>query len=429
MTRATTTPASRVIDAASKLVRRGADAVSSRRRGPHVPPSAAQTDRGGHPPLDPRVAAPVRDRGAEGTAALDEPSPLRGTSEPPLPEFVDPPPTLKDAAAQRHLERFGFAILPVVPSDVIAAAQELYARLGPAPDDPQIALNWTFHSQSTEHKRAVKEEMLSLFSPILDSILDDHEVYLTTFITKWPGPNSGFAPHQDPSLVDEREFRGVTIWIPLVDTGTVEGRDNGALHFVPGSHEFSKTLRVSDVDQSPLAGHEHDIVERHGVSAPTTAGDVLVFDNRVIHYSMPNETDEPRVVMSFGVRPAASSCVLLRQDGAGGVDIYEVDDDFYIDVLPAQQHLWEPPHQPLAKVRMVTPSWTREQFAALCDRSPRPDGVVRSPGRTATWQDPGVFCALCGSTEGLGDTDRAARNNAQLICMSCNAGLERQSSA
>lgn len=396
------------------------------RRIRHVVGGARRTLTGGHAATEPG-SDPTSTTGGPADPPIEtEPAP---TAEPaqdiPTAVFDEPRQTLADPHHQAHLERFGFAIIPAIPPEVLGEARQLHTELGPAPDDPQMALNWTFHSQSSEHKRAVKDRMLSLFRPYLEEMFVDHEVYLTTFITKWPGPNSGFAPHQDPTLVDERRYRGVTVWIPLHDTGIVDGLDNCMLHFVPGSHRFATTLRVSDVDQTPLGDHEQEIVGRHGVGAPTTTGDVLVFDNRVIHYSMPNETDEPRVVMSFGMRPSEGACVLLRQDGEGGIDIYEIDDDFYIDVLPAQQHLWEPDSAPIDKVRLEMVGWSPEEFAALCAEVPQPSGTIRAGERT--WKDPGVFCALCGSTDGLGDADRESRNNAQLVCADCTSKLQSSS--
>lgn len=342
----------------------------------------------------------------------------------PEPERV----TLSDPAKQADLERYGFAVVDAFDEAQLELARELYAEIGPAPDDPQLALNWSFHSRSAEYKREVKAKMLAAFGDVVDRMLVDHEVYLTTFITKWPGPNSGFAPHQDPSLVDERRFRGVTVWIPLHDTGPVDGVDNGMLRFVPGSHRFSSALRVTDVDRSQVAGHE-DAVLRHGVGMPTTAGQALVFDNRVIHYSMPNERDEPRVVLSFGVRPREAACTLMRADDDGTVRIYEIHDDFYIDVLPAENHLYEPPEPPIATIAQGDVGWTPEEFERLCAAAPVPPGVIRAEEVATAWRDPGVFCALCGSSEGLEDADRSVRNNAQLVCASCEQELRLRDAA
>lgn len=155
---------------------------------------------------------------------------------------------------------------------------------------------------------------------------------------------------------------------------------------------------------------------------PLRAGEALVFDNRVVHFSMPNRSDRPRVVASFGMRPAEGHCILLRDDGAGAVDLFHVDDDFYIDVLPATQHEWVPPTPPVAKVALVREGWSPDELlAARHAAGDPPRGIVSDPG-SLVWSDPGRFCALCGSDD-VDVDDRGARNNAQLVCRSFAAGL------
>ena len=332
------------------------------------------------------------------------------------------PDTFNDPRLQRDLEQFGFVVVPFMTEKQLRQVRLLQDRLGAAPDDPRVAINWSFHSASASHKSEVRDTFLPLLRAELDGLLKDHEVFLTTFITKWPGPDSGFAPHQDPTLVDERRFRGITVWIPLGPTGVFGGRDNGMLHFVPGSHLFSSALRVSDVDRSPLKPHQERIVSDHGVGVGTAPGEAIVFDNRTIHFSMPNLTDEPRVVLSFGVRPREARCVLLREK-EDRLEMFEIHDEFYTDVLPASQHSWAPPGDPIARLSQPRTSWTADEFAEMCRNAPKPELGWRVSDEQRSWHDPGIFCARCGNRDGLTQIDRSNHNNAQLLCFSCSESL------
>lgn len=329
-------------------------------------------------------------------------------------------PTMADPDRQAELERFGFTVVALLDAEQLAEVRRASEALGPAPDDPRVAVNWSFHSQSREHKDDVKR-LLPLVRPELDRVFTDHEVFLTTFITKWPGPHSAFPPHQDPTLVDERRFTGVTVWAPLVDVDA----DNGMLQVVPGSHRFSSGLRVQDVDRSPFAGLEEVVIGELGRGVPLAAGEALVFDNRIIHYSLPNRSSEGRVVLSFGMRPRAGRCVTIDAVDGDEVGVYEVPDDFYVDVLPALRGRWEPPGEPLARVVNPVESWDAATLGALCALvGPAPRTVVARPAEGfEDALDPGVFCALCGSSEGLSEADRDGRTNAQLVCSSCQAAL------
>lgn len=329
--------------------------------------------------------------------------------------------TLQNPDEQRHLARFGYVVVPFLNPEALEAVATTYERIGRAPDDPQISLTWTFHSQSSDHKRQVADQIAPLVKERVNEVLDRHTIYLTTFITKWTGANSAFGPHQDPTLVDERQFRGVVVWMPLGATGRTDGVDNGMLHVVPGSHLFNSSLREQNVNSSPLRELDDEMVASHGVGIPTRPGEAIIFDNRLIHFSRPNLSDEPRVVLSLGVRPDEGSCVLLRPDG-DRLDLFEVSDDFYIDVLPAERHLFTPESAPLASIPANGAALTTEQFEAQCDQVERPIGIV-APTPPSGSLHPGVFCHLCGGSSGLSAEDRRGSANAQLVCTTCEARL------
>ena len=128
------------------------------------------------------------------------------------------------------------------------------------------------------------------------------------FITKWPGPNGAFPPHQDPTLVDERHHTGVTIWAPLDDVGP----ENGMLHVVPGSHRFSTALRVQDVDHSTFGGLEQAVV---GQAAPNG----LEVGAVVVHADMFEHADGPGAVEGL----VEVAVVLQAQVGAREVQPVE----------------------------------------------------------------------------------------------------------
>lgn len=323
-------------------------------------------------------------------------------------------PVVSDPDRQRELEEFGFTVLQGLDPAALEAARRASSTAGPAPDDPRRALNWSFHSHDEDHKRRVSRSLRDEVWPTIESCFDGQTPFLSTFITKWPGPDGGFAPHQDPTLVDERTSVGVTVWIPLRDVD----QDNGMLWIVPGSHRIPGGFRVTDVDQFPFADCEKDILGEHGTGIPLDAGEILVFDNRVIHFSLPNVTQAPRVVASFGLRPADGPNTLARLTG-DTVEVHALPDDFFIDVEPSEQHRWQPTGPPLFTTPADRRRWEPSEFGQLCRSVPLPPRAVRPGPDLPTWSEPTAFCALCGSDRGLAATDRTDRNNAQLICPDC----------
>lgn len=332
--------------------------------------------------------------------------------------------TLINPADEAHLDRFGFAVVDFLDERLIEELSAVHDEIGEAPDDPGMALYFGFHSKSTDYKWRAHNRLSEMLAAKAAETFDRHDIYLAIFITKWPGPNSGFGPHQDPTLLDERSFRGVTLWAPLTATGRSEsGIDNGMLHVVPGSHRFAQYARVRDVNQWIYADVESEILTKHGVGIPTRPGEAIVFDDRLIHYSAPNATDTPRVVVSLGVRPQETTCVLVRANDAGSMSLYEVEDASFIDVTASAQHLWLPDGEPIATLDPPPAQMSAADFAAHCEAVERPACVVEptriEPSAGKVSVDPDLFCAFCGATEDLVDPDRSGKGKAQLQCRSC----------
>lgn len=329
--------------------------------------------------------------------------------------------TLRNAAHEAALDEFGFVVVPFLDSELIAALSAAHDELGEAPDDPQIALYFGFHSADRDYKWTVHHRLRAILDDRAAETFADHDTYLAIFITKWPGPHSAFAPHQDPTLVDERSYRGVTIWAPLVPTGyDAEGRDNGMLHVVPGSHRFTEGGRVRDVSRSQLTGLDTSTIERHAVGVPTQPGEAIVFDDRLVHFSYPNDTDTPRVVVSLGVRPSEAPCVLVRDD-TDAMTMYAVDDASFIDVTASAQHLWTPDSAPIATLPPPAKPLSDDEFSRLAATVTPPPGTV--PARRSRSLDPGLFCAFCGSAD-VDVTDRDGQENSQLTCADCRPKRE-----
>ena len=113
-------------------------------------------------------------------------------------------------------------------------------------------------------------------APLAD-LLDDHRLFNTSILVKWPGQDGAMGTHQDWTFVDEDRFRSVTVWCPLVD---VEQR-NGALELLPGSHRILTHARCSptlpETYHDPLAGLGEDDL----AAWPLPGGTAIALDHAV----------------------------------------------------------------------------------------------------------------------------------------------------
>lgn len=323
--------------------------------------------------------------------------------------------TFRDEQLQGALERDGFATLPLLSADEVADLRRTFDALGPAPDDGRRACHSSFHSHDGAYKRDVDAAIRAALTPHLERVFDRQRALPCNFLVKWPGGMSGFGVHQDLSLVDEREHRSVEVWVALEDTGP----DNGQLWMVPGSHTWVPTLRGIHTFPSAFGGVAKRLMQRHSVAVPVRAGDAVVFTHAVVHFSMPNRTERPRLVAITDLIPEEAPHIHYFGNPEGGIDIYRIDDSFWTDNSPFT--LWRPPAES-QRIGVVEGF----EFVALTDtdldrlvaEGRARDGVDRpagAPNAAVTW------CHRCDAVGFEAPSPDRVMGNVTQLCPSCES--------
>lgn len=120
---------------------------------------------------------------------------------------------------------------------------------------------------------------------------------------KVPGVAAGAVPwHQDKSYwPDANSNPVITVWIPLVDST----HENGCLHLKPRTHK----QRVLDWHRETITGtgytalKESQLGPTATVALPVKAGSAILFNDRCIHMSTPNLSDEVRWSVDLRYQP------------------------------------------------------------------------------------------------------------------------------
>jgi hypothetical protein len=134
-------------------------------------------------------------------------------------------------------------------------------------------------------------------------------------------------------MVDrEDRFRGVALWCPLDGTRDVRSRDKGVLWVVPGSHRLPTAgWYRSRWHARPSFDHLQDAIRsRYSVPLALEPGHAVVWDQKLVHHSGPNQSDEPRHVLALCLRPSEARNVNIECDAQGWVTFYDVDDEYYL---------------------------------------------------------------------------------------------------
>jgi len=233
--------------------------------------------------------------------------------------------TFIDSTLQNELEKRGFVTLPLLSREEINTLMNgYYQTYDPDLTQPFYTTHW---SQDRKHRQEVDGLVRPVLEDKLLSHLNAYKACLGFYLVKQPGKHGEFHVHQDWTLVDEKYFKGLTTWVALSDT-TVE---NGCLHIVPGSHKLTNSLRGMDI-QSPFSNMKEMIEREFCEPVELKAGEAVIFDHRLLHYSPPNKTDKLRIAAGLVTIPQETTFIHYHCDKGNVVTKYITDDNFLLDV-------------------------------------------------------------------------------------------------
>ena len=185
----------------------------------------------------------------------------------------------------------------------------------------------TFLDTNETYKRATNKLFKSFFNPIVENHFHDYHVWNANFYVKPPGAGK-FEIHQNWTHVKEEKFTSFTIWCPLVDT-TLE---NGTITLVKGSHKILPDIATMDVPYY-FNNFEDVLLDKYLEPIPCKAGECVIFEDGVIHFSDINKSDKPRYALQILIGPKYSNPVYYYFDQSNpelGFEVFEIDEEFFM---------------------------------------------------------------------------------------------------
>ncbi|PBQ30957.1 hypothetical protein CNR22_03960 [Sphingobacteriaceae bacterium] len=194
-----------------------------------------------------------------------------------------------------------------------------------------ITYDFTFIDRNEAYKKKVFDIITQTFQKKADEYLANYKPIIANYIRKKQG--GGEVPmHQNWAFVDEEKYTSVSIWVPLVDSNEA----NGTLQMVDGSHKRFGKLRGPMIPWE-LEGIKEKIISDHLTPMNVKAGEGVILDDSIVHYSNINKTPGLRLAIQLIMTPAASGSLhyhLDRDADKGAVQVLETDVDFYMGFHP-----------------------------------------------------------------------------------------------
>ena len=228
----------------------------------------------------------------------------------------------KNKNYQEQFDEQGFVTVPFIDKNTVKNLNTIYKTL--YPNGVEGFFSTTFANNVSHREKvnnSIREECLDRFN----SLFVDYKIFFSSFIVKAPGEKSELIMHQDMTLVDENQYAGINIWCPLIDLNS----NNGAIEVLPKSHRFFKTYRGSSIPDI----YDNVVKEVKSILIPQylKAGEAIIFDQSIIHYSPPNlsATERP-VINTFVAHKDAKIkiCYWDKETYGNTIEVFEQDDDF-----------------------------------------------------------------------------------------------------
>ena len=203
---------------------------------------------------------------------------------------------------QREFSRKGYTIIPFLSDEETDFLLNETCKLLPldkillnANNGVTLGSHTTFLDSDVDYKTAANKLINDLFDPKIKEILIDYKIAVSGFVVK-PGQCGEVGLHRDWTLTRNIDDVRINLWCPLVDID----QSNGILHILDGAHRL--VLNV----ESPYTTQFHcgytESLKKLTTAVSVKAGQVLVFDNSILHWSRANTTSDTRYV-------AATLCI------------------------------------------------------------------------------------------------------------------------
>lgn len=252
-----------------------------------------------------------------------------------------PIPILKSDTLQQQLDENGFILVDFLDAGELTDLSSLFDdhHLNNL-DIPMDVLFTGLHNPDLDYRMKMHGEISAIVTPKLQSIFSNIQTTTFTFQIKGIGPNSELGVHQDWSFSREYlGYRTYTFWVPLVDSTD----SNGTLSIIPRSHLDYDCVRGARIN-THITDRENDF-RSIAKTINIKAGQLMLFDSALIHFSTANLSDKIRVSVMTNIIGEDAQLYLYfpSENDDTMITEYEVPSNFFLMYSDYKQEYFAAP--------------------------------------------------------------------------------------
>ncbi len=228
--------------------------------------------------------------------------------------------SFRNSKNQYEFEHLGYTTIKILDAKEVEQLKQLFTQVYPNISDKGMILGGL--EDDIDLKQSISKQILEIIKTKIEQILENYEIQSSSFLYKAIDKKNEFLPHQDWTMVDEEKFVSVNCWIPLIDIN----KNNGALCVLPGSHY--KNLKIHRSHSFGYFFDEHrEILYKYLVPIHVKAGEAIILNHSLIHYSLPNFSKAIRPVCITAIKSKGAPNIMYFKKDENSIDVYEMPDD------------------------------------------------------------------------------------------------------
>ncbi|MBL4586934.1 MAG: phytanoyl-CoA dioxygenase family protein, partial [Flavobacteriales bacterium] len=236
------------------------------------------------------------------------------------------PEIFQDTALQKQFDEQGFVKIPFLSEAQIKEMDVLFDKLHPElPKEGFIAGSY---SSDMAYKQQVSDTIKRVFAISYERVFKNYTVFGGSYLFKMPSENSDLVLHQDWTIVDEEKYVAINCWVPLCDTNV----NNGTLMVLPGAHYPNFPVHRAPTLDFFFNGND-DLVRKKLIPMNAKAGEAVILNQSLVHYSPPNLSGKIRKAITSGIKTKDAPMQFFYYDRAAKkpeLDVYDMDENFLI---------------------------------------------------------------------------------------------------
>lgn len=289
-----------------------------------------------------------------------------------LPPLAAPRRVFRDPEHEAQFREDGYVVVDLVDPTAVGCLRAVVEALLP----DVSGFHSSLMSADVGYRQAVFEQVPPVVASAVDSLLAAYAPFAASLTVKCPGAEGHLDSHQDWSMVDEEQFRGINVWIPLEPTSV----DNGTLRVLPRSHRALDHLRCSPCNPASFESEQNLVPIDRLVPLDVDLGQAVVFDQGLLHGSGSNTTEAMRPAVTIAYRPDDAPLLhyFVADPDLDEVEVYRVDPEFFTELVVGST----PDRPRLATRPFVGTRWTWEALVEACADPAPAAGRVDAPAPT-----------------------------------------------